>query len=58
VEVASRTEKGQRQARYALAISISAPDLDVDLYTEVTAEIEARIAAEVILPGARCLRAH
>jgi len=35
------------KARYALAISISAPDLDVDLYAEITAQIEARIAAEI-----------
>lgn len=45
-------QRANDKARYALAISISAPDLDVDLYAEVTAEIEARIAAEVVVPGA------
>ena len=35
------------KGRYALAISISAPDQDVDLYAEIAAAIEARIAAEV-----------
>jgi hypothetical protein len=50
-----KSHLGQRRAndkaRYALAITISAPDLDVDLYAEVTAEIEARIATEVVVPG-------
>lgn len=40
------------KARYALVISISAPDQDVDLYAEVKAEIEARIAAEVTVQSA------
>ena len=50
-----KSHLGQRRAtdkaRYALAISISAPDQDVDLYAEVAAEIEARVAAEVAVPG-------
>lgn len=33
--------------RYALGISISAPDIDVDLYAEIVAEVEARVAAEL-----------
>jgi hypothetical protein len=35
------------KARYSLAISISAPEQDVDLYSQISAAIEARIAAEV-----------
>jgi hypothetical protein len=51
-----KSHTGQKRmndkARYALAISISAPDLDVDLYAEITAEIEARIAALVAVGAA------
>lgn len=46
-----KSHVGQRRmndvARYALGISITAPEQDVDLYAEILAEIEARIAAEV-----------
>ena len=37
------------KARYSLAISISAPDQEVDLYSEIAAAVEARIAAEVAI---------
>jgi hypothetical protein len=51
-----KSHTGQKRmndkARYALAISISAPNLDVDLYAEITAEIEARIAAQVAVGAA------
>lgn len=40
------------KARYSLAISISAPDQEVDLYSEIMTEIEARIAAEVAIEAA------
>ncbi|MET0376544.1 MAG: S8 family serine peptidase, partial [Rhizorhabdus sp.] len=48
-----KSHVGQRRmndvARYALGISITAPEQDVDLYAEIITEIEARIAAQVIL---------
>ncbi len=51
-----KSHTGQKRmndkARYALAISISAPNLNVDLYAEITAEIEARIAALVAVGAA------
>lgn len=37
------------KARYSLAISISARDQDVNLYSEIMTEIETRIAAEVAI---------
>lgn len=51
-----KSHVGQRRitdrGRYTLAISISAPDQDVDLYAEIAAAIEARIAAEVAVGAA------
>ncbi|UAK23846.1 S8 family peptidase [Sphingomonas nostoxanthinifaciens] len=51
-----KSHVGQRRisdrARYTLAISISAPDQDVDLYAEIEAAIETRVAAEVVVDAA------
>lgn len=51
-----KSHVGQRRitdrGRYALAISISAPDQNVDLYAEIVAAIEARIAAEIAVDAA------
>lgn len=46
-----KTHPGQKRfndkGRYALVISISAPGHNVDLYTEIKAQVDARIAATV-----------
>lgn len=51
-----KSHVGQRRisdrARYSLAISISAPDQDVNLYAEIAAAIEARVAAEIEVDAA------
>ena len=39
-------ERYNRAARYALAVSIKAPNVDVDLYTEVANRIRAAVAVE------------
>ena len=36
-----------KQARYALIISIAAPEVDVDIYTEVLANIDTEITTSV-----------
>ncbi len=36
-----------KQARYALIVSITAPEVDIDIYTEVLAKIETEIATSI-----------
>lgn len=41
-----RLERYDSPARYALVVSIRAPDVDVDLYTPVSSQIEAAVAID------------
>lgn len=40
-------ERYNKSARYALVVSISVPDVDVDIYTEISSQIEADTVIEV-----------
>ena len=46
VENASQMERYDQAARYALVVSISAPGVNVDLYTEVANLIAAEVEVE------------
>lgn len=46
VEDASALERCDRAARYALVVSIRAPEVDVDLRTEVANQIGVAVAIE------------
>jgi len=43
----TKLQQWDKQARYALIISISAPEVDVDIYTEVLAKIDTEITTIV-----------
>lgn len=42
-----KLERYNQRARYALVISISAPDVDVDLYTAVANQVAAEVQVEI-----------